>query len=259
MASGVKFAVKIPKKLGTKDKSFIGRVHRTIKKVTDHINNYEFNMAIASIMELTNNLNRSKDDLSREVYDYAFTKLIIMLAPFTPHVCEELWEQIGGNGFISITNWPKYKKELIDEKAEALDDSLSKVIGDVNEIIKLVNKKPQRISIFISEAWKYKLIDLIIKAKDKHDFKSIMNKAMSVELIKSHGSEASKIIQSISRDLSKLIPVSLNQADEIRFFNESKELIEKEFECKAEIIKAEDSKENKARSALPGKPGILIS
>ena len=258
MSKNVKFTDKVPKSLSSKEKSVIGRIHRTIKKVSGYINDYEFNLAIASIMELTNNLNKVYLSICNEVYDYAFTKLLILLAPFTPHVCEELWEQIGGKDFISLAKWPKHDNKLIDEKAELLDEILSNVIGDTNEIIKLIKKKPEKISIFISGLWKYKLMDVIRKSKDKRDFKKIMKQAMTVPIIKKKGGEASKIIQAVLKDLSKLIPLSLSQKNEISFFNESKEFISQEFECKVNIIKAEDSYDKKAGSALPGKPGILI-
>ena len=65
MSEGVKHNDKLPKKLSSKEKSVIGRLHKTIKKVTQQINDYEFNMAIASIMDLTNNLNRVKKEIKR--------------------------------------------------------------------------------------------------------------------------------------------------------------------------------------------------
>ncbi len=259
MSDKVSFNDKLPKSLSSKEKSVVGKLHRTIKKVTEQIENYEFNMAIASIMELTNTLNRVKTDIRYEIYDYAYTKLIILLSPFMPHTCEELWEKIGGSGFVSVAEWPKYDKKLIDEKAEVLDQILSQVIGDINEIIKLVDKKPDTIKIFISESWKYKLIDIIREAKDKRDFKAITKQAMNVPAIKKHGSEAVKIIQTVTRDLSKVVPIKISQKDEYSFFTESKDFIEREFECKVEIIKAEDAiYDKKAKSALPGKPGILL-
>jgi leucyl-tRNA synthetase len=258
MCEKTKYSDKIPGTLTSKEKSIIGRVHRTIKKVTEQIQKYEFNLAIRSIMGLTNHLNRARIDIKKQVYDYAITRILILLSPVTPHICEELWEKIGGKGFISITKWPKFDKDLINEKAEVLDEVLSTVISDINEIIKLVKKKPKRITLLISESWKYKLADIIRKADDKRDFKSIIKKAMTVKEIKEHGKEATKIVQAVANDVSKLLPVKISQKDELAFFSESEEFIEREFECPVETIKAEDSDEAKARAALPGKPGILI-
>ena len=76
--------------------------------------------------------------------------------------------------------------------------------------------------------------------------------------IKQNGNEAMKIIQAISKDMSKLVPVKITQKDEYEFFKESEEYLKKMFNCEVQIIKAEESNDNKARSALPGKPGIKI-
>ena len=84
-------------------KSFETKLHQTIKKVTNDIETMKFNTAIASMMALLNEIysvgSINKEDLG------TFLKL---LAPFAPHIAEEMWEAIGGEGLISIAVWPKY-------------------------------------------------------------------------------------------------------------------------------------------------------
>ena len=79
------------------------KLHRTIKKVSSDIENLKFNTAIASLMTLINEITAeghlSKDDLA------IFIKL---LSPFAPHICEEIWEFIGGEGLLAVSEWPKY-------------------------------------------------------------------------------------------------------------------------------------------------------
>ena len=79
------------------------KLHRTIKKVSSDIENLKFNTAIASLMTLINEITAeghlSKDDL---------TIFIKLLSPFAPHVCEEIWEFIGGEGLLAVSEWPKY-------------------------------------------------------------------------------------------------------------------------------------------------------
>ncbi|MDD5054398.1 MAG: hypothetical protein PHG04_03420, partial [Candidatus Nanoarchaeia archaeon] len=69
---------------------------------------------------------------------------------------------------------------------------------------------------------------------------------------------AISIISAMAKDLSKLISVKISQKEEIEMLEMNKNRIEKEFSAKIEIIKAEKSDEIKAKTALPGKPGILI-
>lgn len=77
--------------------------HKTIKKVTEDIENMKFNTAIAALMTLLN-----------EIYDVgSITKcelktFVKLLDPFAPHVCEEMWENIGGEGLLAVAQWPEF-------------------------------------------------------------------------------------------------------------------------------------------------------
>ncbi|MDD4354185.1 MAG: hypothetical protein PHN56_07065, partial [Candidatus Nanoarchaeia archaeon] len=88
--------------------------------------------------------------------------------------------------------------------------------------------------------------------------KLLIQKAMNDSKIKMHGKEAINIIGAITKDMSKLAEVSITQNEEIKLFELNKKYIEKEFDAKIKIINADESSENKAKSALPGKPGIFI-
>ena len=77
--------------------------HKTIKKVSSDIEEMKFNTAIASMMELLNEI----DKVGKITVDEAKT-FVSMLCPFAPHICEEVWEILGGEGFCSLTAWPTY-------------------------------------------------------------------------------------------------------------------------------------------------------
>ncbi len=89
--------------------------HATIKKVTDDMEkDFHFNTAISSIMELINQMylvvGEKKE--SRSIND-AVKTTIILLSPFVPHICEELWHRIGEENSIFTTEWPSYDKEIL--------------------------------------------------------------------------------------------------------------------------------------------------
>ena len=81
------------------------KIHKAIKKVSSDIEAMKFNTAIACLMTLINEIYAvgkiSKDDL------VIFIKL---LCPFAPHLCEEIWETIGGEGLLSLSQWPEYEE-----------------------------------------------------------------------------------------------------------------------------------------------------
>jgi leucyl-tRNA synthetase len=83
-------------------------LHKTIKKVTEDIEVMSFNTPISAMMILVNELYRMN------VKPKSVLKpLAQMLMPFAPHLAEELWEKMGGEGFVSLAPWPKYDTKLI--------------------------------------------------------------------------------------------------------------------------------------------------
>lgn len=92
--------------------------HKAIKKVTKDIEGDKFNTAIAAIMEATNehykHLNEPGMQKSAE-WKFAITSLLQILAPFTPHITEELWYEMGNTESIHLQAWPKYDPELVKD------------------------------------------------------------------------------------------------------------------------------------------------
>ncbi|MDR1492484.1 MAG: leucine--tRNA ligase [Planctomycetaceae bacterium] len=83
-------------------------LHKTIKGVTNDIRNMSFNTAIAKMMEFTNFF--TKQD-SRPIS--AMRKFVLLLAPFAPHIAEELWELLGGQMTLAYETWPQFDESFI--------------------------------------------------------------------------------------------------------------------------------------------------
>ena len=119
-------------KLSKEDKALVRKLHQTIKKVTDSIEaDYHFNTSIAATMELLNEMQDFRTQIlgtdketseSRKVFREAMVNVVIMLSPFTPHFCDELWEEMGNQGNLFFETWPTHKEELTiaDEIAVAV-------------------------------------------------------------------------------------------------------------------------------------------
>ena len=96
-------------------------LHRVIKKVTADLDGkFNFNTAISSIMELVNAMYQFKDShetVQAELANELVQKLLLLLAPFTPHITEELWHEVGFEGSIHQQDWPAYEEAalVIDE------------------------------------------------------------------------------------------------------------------------------------------------
>lgn len=98
------------------DPQILKVVHQTIKKVTSDIEEEKFNTAVAAMMEATNNLYKLKDSSGvgkSEAWKFTIESLLQILAPFAPHMTEELWYQLGHTQTIHKDNWPKWDDSFI--------------------------------------------------------------------------------------------------------------------------------------------------
>jgi leucyl-tRNA synthetase len=97
-------------------------IHRTIKKVTEDIEGrFHFNTAIAAIMELFNSLSATAQDDRLVACGAALIKsgletIVILLAPFVPHVANELWQRLGHGESLEKVSWPSYSVQALEEE-----------------------------------------------------------------------------------------------------------------------------------------------
>jgi len=90
--------------------------HKTIRKVTDDIRRLSFNTSISALMEYVNELYKFKvDGFSQEVWHEALITLAQLVAPIAPHIADELWSQLGGEGLIQNAHWPVWDEALTVE------------------------------------------------------------------------------------------------------------------------------------------------
>jgi leucyl-tRNA synthetase len=97
-------------------------IHRTIKKVSDDIEGrFHFNTAIAAIMELFNAMSAAAQDRAafeqgRHLIREAFETIIVLLAPFVPHITSELWENLGHQERLDQVPWPQFSDAALEEE-----------------------------------------------------------------------------------------------------------------------------------------------
>ncbi|MEM3126450.1 MAG: class I tRNA ligase family protein [Candidatus Woesearchaeota archaeon] len=250
----------IDESLSNKDKQIISKVNKSIKEVTEAIETFRYPVALTSIMMLTNRLQRYiSENPNPQVLHFAFRSLILIFSPFAPHICEELWEKMGHKSYVSLASWPKYDDSKIDDKAEYLEDLISDVIADIHQVLKLTNmKKPKEIFLFVADSWKYDFAKFLKdKLKQTFDQKAIQTDLMKSDL-KKYGQEIIKLLPKYLKDTSKLPREIISQEEEIKTLQNSLEFLSKEFSCPVVVYKAEESNEQKAKQALPGKPAIVI-
>jgi leucyl-tRNA synthetase len=106
--------------MSAKEKALLQKAHQTLRRVThDFEMRWHFNSAIALIMEFTNEIYAQEpleDGARPEVVKETLELLILMMAPMTPHLAEELWEMLGYQEGLSTIGWPKFSEQLAQEQ-----------------------------------------------------------------------------------------------------------------------------------------------
>ena len=100
------------------DKKLNYMLNATIKKITEDVSGrFSFNTAISSIMELVNELYWYKQnaEINEPLYKEAISKLVVVLSPFTPHICEEMWEGLGNTEALVNIPWPAYDESALKQ------------------------------------------------------------------------------------------------------------------------------------------------
>jgi len=102
-------------KSGEQSEAMLRAVHGAVKKVSNDLEDMGFNTAIAALMELTNDLYKLKTDvpMGAEVWKQTLITTVQLLAPFAPHITEELWQQLGQEGSVHTSEWPTYDEKYL--------------------------------------------------------------------------------------------------------------------------------------------------
>ena len=107
---------------------FESMIHKSIKKITEDIETLKFNTAVAQLMTWLNDVEKFGSITKEEYKIY-----LMLLDPFAPHICEEIWESMGFGGMIVDQQWPKYDEaKCVDETVEIAVQITGKVRARIN-------------------------------------------------------------------------------------------------------------------------------
>jgi len=241
------------------DKWLLHRVNKAIKGATEALEEFRTRTAVQwAFYNILNDLRwymRRTEGREDEAKRSTLRKLadiwVRLMAPFTPHICEELWERLGGEGFISLAKWPEPVEEWWNETIELEEEYIKALIDDIKEIIsvaKLENAK--RAYIYTAEDWKWKVAQVVA---EKRDFKASMGEVMKDPEMRKRGKEVSKLIQKLIKDRA----FEIKRIDEEKALRQAKDFIERETGLEI-IINPEEDKGGKKRQAMPMKPAVYI-
>ncbi len=235
---------KEPKDINELDRWLISRFQKAIRETRDAMEKLQTRRAVNSaFFEVMNDvrwyLRRGGDNLVIILDDW-----LKLLAPFIPHICEELWH-LKHDSFISLENYPEYDENKVDERAEAIEEYIKRFIEDVKEIMKFV-ESPKEVYVAFAEEWKVEVAKIAEK-----DGKMAMAKIMKNERFRKMGKEISALLKRLSKERPIIVE------NERKVIEMNLEFLERELGVRI-VLDEERVPEEKRKLALPGKPAIYV-
>jgi len=256
------------------DRWLISAIQRRVREVTEAIEMLETRRAAeVALFEVWNDirwyLRRAAAPNSAVLKEVA-NVWIRMLAPFTPHVCEELWHLTGNDGFVSTARWPAYDSSKIDPRAEEAEKLIKSLIEDTANVIKATRIAPKRICYYVTATWKWRvyLRAIAAAASKRLEMRELMKELMSdPELRENAGRVAEFAIQVVSEVNQMAVDrkmrfLEIAALDEMRTLVEAKSFLEREFGTLVSVHEERDPErhdpKNRAILAKPYRPAIYI-
>lgn len=279
---------KVPKKgkeimLTTTDKWMLSRLQGHIKMATEAMDNLAIRKAIHSALYdldqdfqwyLRRIAGEREAPERRETFAKVFNDVldiqVRLLAPVIPHICEELWEKMGGEGFVSLAYWPKPDEAKVDIKAEENETLIMNTLEDTLKVIKATGLKPKKICYYTPTKWKWHVYLKALEMAEKGSAKpgDLIKELMSKPDLKKLAQHVAKYAQKVVEVASMMPPESrqkklkVSTIDENRLLSEAQAFFKREFNVDLNVFSEEDPQrydpKNRAHLAEPYRPAIYV-
>jgi len=110
---------------------------------------------------------RRKQTFNSKILKQALETWTLLLAPFAPYICEEIWSKLNKSDFISLTDWPVYDKTKINVEAEETENLVKNVLEDTSNILRATKMVPKEIYYYSAASWKWKVYLTALKQKKR--------------------------------------------------------------------------------------------
>lgn len=231
------------------DRWLVSRLQRAVRETRDAMEKLQTRRAVnAAFFEMMNDvrwyLRRGGRNLA-----IIFDDWLKLLAPFAPHICEEIWHW-KHDSFISLENYPEYDEAKVDEVAEVSEEYIRTLLDDMKEVLKFAGDV-EAIYIAIAEDWKREVVRM---AREAGDVRKAMKVIMSDARFRGMAKEVSSFVKRIFRERFE----GFDSVNEEEVINSALDFFQSELGIKVEI-NPEKVPEDRRRAAMPGKPAIYAA
>src|SRR5207249_2918008 len=149
-----------------------------------------------------------------------------ILAPFAPHVAEEIWHRIGGEGLVVDAAYPEVNEKEIDSRAEAAEALLQSTLSDIREIRKVTGLVPKRIALYTAPSWKSRVHEIArgLAGGGSLSMNVLMEKALSEPGMRDLAKEVAAYAKQVAEELRHARPEELDRFGSADEFATSRDL-----------------------------------
>jgi leucyl-tRNA synthetase len=194
-----------------------------------------------------------------------------MLAPFTPHLCEEIWEMMGGEGFAAFAAWPEVDEKAVRADAEELESVVKTCVEDVANIVKVTTIKPSTIHFYTADNWKWKMLEMAMEmqARGKVDIGTLIKDSFRDEEMRAKQKEVPAYARVLVDEVKKLPEATLKlrrgmgHVNETSLIQDAERFLRAEFGCDVTVSGESDpwivDPAKRAGRAKPYRPAIYVA
>jgi len=261
-------------KVGHLEEWLISNLQHRIRKVTESMEAMKTRTALENaFFEVWNDIRwyrRRKEKANSGILKQTLETWIRLLAPFAPHMCEEIWEKIGKEAFISLAEWPKYDEGKVNVRAEETEELIKNVLEDTSNILRATKMVPKKIYYYSAAPWKWKvyLKALEESTSTRIGLSAFMKELMEDPELKKAAKDVAKFVRQIIDEVNQMPDDKRRRELHIGMMNENdalgqaEDFFEREFNTKVYTYSEDDIQRydpnKKAGLARPYRPAIYI-
>jgi len=262
------------KKTGHLEEWLISMLQYRIRTVTESMELLKTRTATENaLFEVWNDFRwyvRRKEKTDSEVLREALEIWIRLLAPFAPYICEEIWNKMGKEGFVSLAEWPTYDEKKVDMRAEETENLIKNVLEDTSNILRATKMVPKKIFYYSAASWKWKvyLTALEKSISAKITLSDLMKELMTDSDLKKTAQKVAKFARQIVEEINRMPEdkkrrqLQIGSVDENKTLREAETFFGREFNAKIHTYLEDDPQchdpNRKAEQARPYRPAIYI-
>ena len=256
------------------EKWLMSTLQHRISEVTENLEEMKTRTALEiAFFEIWNDFRwyiRRKGEKKAKILKEALKTWVKLLAPFAPHICEEVWSLLGEKEFISLSSWPEPDKKLADLKVKEGENFIKRVIDDTQSIIRATKITPSKIYYYVATPWKWKLFLRMLEkaATGKLETDTLIGELLKEPELRKNAKEVVKIIPKIAEENMKMSEaekkrqLSTGALNEYEILENAKAFLKEELKAEVDVFEENDSErydpKQRARLAKPYRPAIFI-